>query len=174
MTQPEAAELSKEKKPSGKDRESPDVRGLKDGILLIDTLLGPCDAGTSDHSWRKCRRCLWLHSLESPGAPTRRALEALREAALASPSVCKRCNGTRSVRDYGQGEAWSRTVDCPDCASPSVPQPARVSGESWEQLPIGKSTYFQCPSCKVARVTEWCPPPCNTQSANFKRLREAR
>ena len=47
--------------------------------------------------------------------------------------------------------------------------------EPWKPVRIGKKhTYFQCPRCLVARVTEWCPPPCNTQSLAFKRMKETR
>ena len=59
--------------------------------------------------------------------------------------------------------------------SPRAEPPEATVVEPWKPVRIGKKhTYFQCPRCRVARVTEWCPPPCNTQSLAFKRTKESR
>jgi len=53
----------------------------QDAIKFFELILGEC-AGTDAHSWRKCRRCLAIHELESyqplPRGLVTKAVEALR------------------------------------------------------------------------------------------------
>jgi hypothetical protein len=43
-------------------------------------------------------------------------------------------------------------------------------GERWDDVDVGHGVlYGKCPRCGVARICEWCPPPCNTQSARYAR-----
>lgn len=49
--------------------------------------------------------------------------------------------------------------------------PLRIVRTSWGRVSVGNGVqYALCPSCGVARITEWCPPPCNTQSARYAAL----
>jgi hypothetical protein len=103
---------------------SPPDPAVRDGIWLLDTLLGPCDAGTSDHAWSKCRRCRWMHELETPGGPTRRALEALRAAVLrgAAPTstpldalIAKwRKDAAMWLRGIGENQNTRLLTECAD------------------------------------------------------------
>jgi hypothetical protein len=43
-----------------------------------------------------------------------------------------------------------------------------IVGERWEDVDVGHGVlYGRCPRCGTARICEWCPPPCNTQSARY-------
>lgn len=70
-----------------------------------------------------------------------------------------------SLRDY----ATHKT----SCAWWWSPAPSTTVLEQWESVDVGLGVlYAKCPRCSVARVAEWCPPPCNTQSARYQRMRD--
>lgn len=50
------------------------------------------------------------------------------------------------------------------------PREPTIVGERWDDVNVGNGVlYGRCPRCGVARICEWCPPPCNTQSARYAR-----
>jgi hypothetical protein len=51
-------------------------REVQDAIKFIELLVGECDPGTSDHAWRKCKRCLAIHEVQNNGRPAMRLLKA--------------------------------------------------------------------------------------------------
>lgn len=53
------------------------ARALRDGITLLSRLVEPCDDGTSDHAWGKCRRCLTLHEIQNHREPAMRLLRVV-------------------------------------------------------------------------------------------------
>ena len=55
----------------------PTAAELRDGVRLLARILGPCEGGTSDHAWRKCRRCLTLHDVQNHQEPATRLLRAV-------------------------------------------------------------------------------------------------
>lgn len=65
----------------------------RDAIAFLELLLSECGPGTSDHAWRKCKRCLAFSELEGHMPLARRfvarALERLKnqiEGPVAAPS----------------------------------------------------------------------------------------
>ena len=56
-----------------------------DAKKFISLLVGDCDPGTDDHAWRKCRRCLAIHEVQTYGAPAMRMLNKAA-AALSAPA----------------------------------------------------------------------------------------
>ncbi len=50
---------------------------LRDAIKILTRLVGPCEGGTSDHEWRKCRRCLTLHEIQNHQEPSIRLLRVV-------------------------------------------------------------------------------------------------
>jgi hypothetical protein len=50
---------------------------LRDALRLLARLVGPCEGGTSDHAWRKCRRCLTLHEIQTHQEPALRLLRVV-------------------------------------------------------------------------------------------------
>jgi hypothetical protein len=53
---------------------------LQDAARLLRVMLAPCDDGTSDHAWRKCRRCLLFHELQNHQEPATRVFRATLSA----------------------------------------------------------------------------------------------
>jgi hypothetical protein len=58
-------------------RKTGDSSALRDGIRILERIIGPCEGGTSDHAWRKCRRCLTLHELQNHHEPATRLLRVV-------------------------------------------------------------------------------------------------
>jgi hypothetical protein len=42
-----------------------ETQALSDTLKLLKTLVEPCSGGASDHSWRKCKRCIAVHLVDS-------------------------------------------------------------------------------------------------------------
>jgi hypothetical protein len=56
---------------------------LHDAVMFLELLLSECSGGSSDHAWRRCRRCLAFAALEGhqplARAFVKTALAALRK-----------------------------------------------------------------------------------------------
>jgi hypothetical protein len=53
-----------------------DTTERQDAVKLLEALVRPCDAGTTDHAWRKCRRCMTVHLVENRDPVAMRLLNA--------------------------------------------------------------------------------------------------
>lgn len=79
----------------------------------------------------------------------------------------------RYIREQEEGGSIAAQASAPPAPSASTPRHestnATVVDNAWETVAVdGRGTlYARCPRCGVRRVTEWCPPPCNTQSARY-------
>ena len=88
----------------------------------------------------------------------------IRRAQKKRADALAQANAT--LREYAQHTS--------DCQWWRTPAPARIVREAWDDVEVGHGVkYGKCPSCGVARVAEWCPPPCNTQSARHARMLRA-
>jgi len=55
------------------------TKQLADAVRLLELMLGSCDSGASEHSWRKCKRCSAIALLQDSDALTTRLLRAIVE-----------------------------------------------------------------------------------------------
>ncbi len=48
----------------------------EDSARFLTILLGPCDGGTGEHAWRKCKRCNAIAQLENHDPLAHRLVQA--------------------------------------------------------------------------------------------------
>jgi hypothetical protein len=59
---------------------------LADAITLLQQLIEPCE-GTTEYSWRKCRRCAAVHGIENRFGLSMRLLQTALDALTAAPEL---------------------------------------------------------------------------------------